>query len=193
MTGLDLEHDALIEVACIVTDAELTVLGEGIDVVIRPEPETVAQMNDFVRTMHTNSGLITELDGGMSMEEAESTVLDYIRQYCPDPKKAILGGNSIGTDKNFLSRDMPAVIEHLHYRVLDVSTIKELARRWYPRAYFKAPPKTGNHRALGDIIDSINELRYYRQAVFVPAPGPDSTEAERISKAVMTGDSPSAQ
>ncbi len=185
MTGLDLSRDALIEVACVVTDAELTILSEGVDVVIKPEPEAVAGMNDFVRSMHTSSGLITELDAGLGMAEAEDIILAHIQKHCPDPKKALLAGNSIGTDKTFLTRDMPRVIDHLHYRVLDVSTLKELARRWYPRAYFKAPAKTGNHRALGDILDSINELRYYREAIMVPAPGPDSATAQSIAESVL--------
>ncbi|MGK4187131.1 oligoribonuclease [Rothia koreensis] len=182
MTGLDLERDALIEVAVLITDAELTVLDEGLDVLIRPEPEALEQMNDFVRDMHTTSGLLEELDQGLTMEEAEHQVLEHIRKHVPDAGKAQLGGNSIGTDKTFLSRDMPKVIEHLHYRVIDVSTIKELSRRWYPRAYYQAPAKTGNHRALGDIKDSIVELQYYREAIFVPQPGPSSDDAREISR-----------
>ncbi len=181
MTGLDLVHDALIEVAVVVTDAELTVVGEGLDVVIRPPAEALAQMGDFVREMHTSSGLLEELDGGMTMAEAQDRVLDHIRALVPEPRKAQLAGNSIGTDRNFLARDMPLVIDHLHYRVIDVSTIKELARRWYVRAYFQSPAKTGGHRALGDIEDSIRELRYYRSAVFVPAPGPDSATSKAIA------------
>ncbi|TYC99477.1 oligoribonuclease [Arthrobacter echini] len=181
MTGLDLVHDALIEVAVVVTDAELTVVGEGLDVVIKPPAEALAQMGDFVREMHTSSGLLEELDGGMTMEEAQDRVLDHIQALVPEPRKAQLAGNSIGTDRNFLARDMPLVIDHLHYRVIDVSTIKELARRWYVRAYFQSPAKTGGHRALGDIEDSIRELRYYRSAVFVPAPGPDSASSKAIA------------
>ncbi len=182
MTGLDLLADALIEVAVLVTDSELNVLGEGLDVIIRPEPEALAQMGDFVRDMHTTSKLLDELPHGMSMDEAQAQVLAYIKTYVPEPNKAPLGGNSVGTDRMFLARDMPDVVEHLHYRVIDVSTIKELSRRWYARAYFQSPPKTGGHRALGDIQDSINELKYYREAVFVPAPGPDSATAKRISQ-----------
>lgn len=185
MTGLDLVEDALIEVAVVVTDSQLNVLGEGVDVVIKPSDAAMAHMNDFVRQMHTSSGLLTELPDGLGMEEAEEIVLAEIRRHCPEPGKALLGGNSVGMDKSFLARDMPKVIEHLHYRVVDVSTIKELARRWYPRAYFQSPAKTGNHRALGDILDSINELRYYRQAVFVPEPGPDSDSAKGIAASVL--------
>lgn len=188
MTGLSLEADALIEVAVLVTDPELNILGEGVDVVIKPEAQALEQMNDFVRQMHTSSGLLEELDAGLDLDTATEQVLEYIRAWVPDPGKAPLAGNTIGTDRNFLARDMPGVIDHLHYRVIDVSTIKELARRWYPRAYFQSPAKTGNHRALGDIRDSINELRYYRQAVMVPAPGPDSKTAKAITAALAAGD-----
>lgn len=185
MTGLSLADDALIEVAVLVTDSELNVLGEGLDVVIKPEAAALAQMNDFVRDMHVTSGLLEELDAGITMEDAQEQILAYIKKYVPQPNKAPLAGNSVGTDKNFLVRDMPLVAEHLHYRIIDVSTIKELSRRWYPRAFFQAPAKTGNHRALGDIKDSIDELRYYRQAVMVPAPGPDSKEAKAIAASVV--------
>jgi oligoribonuclease len=184
MTGLDLEKDALIEVAALVTDSELNILGEGVDVVIKPEPAALLQMNDFVRDMHTTSRLLEELPKGVTMAEAQKLVMDYIRAHVPDPKKAPLGGNSVGTDRMFLARDMPEVVEHLHYRVIDVSTIKELARRWFARAYFQSPAKLGGHRALGDIQDSINELKYYRQAVFVPAPGPDSATAKQIARSI---------
>ena len=184
MTGLSLADDALIEVAVLVTDSELNILGEGLDVVIKPEPAALAQMNDFVRDMHVTSGLLEELDAGITMEEAQEQVLAYIKKYVPQPNKAPLAGNSVGTDKNFLVRDMPLIAEHLHYRIIDVSTIKELSRRWFPRAFFQAPAKTGNHRALGDIKDSIDELRYYRQAVMVPAPGPDSKEAKTIAAGI---------
>jgi len=185
MTGLDLGADALVEVAVLVTDPELNVLGDGVDVVIKPSDEALAQMNDFVRNMHTESGLIDVLGDGVSMEEATGRVMDYIRKWVPEPNKAQLAGNTVGTDRNFLARDMPEVIEHLHYRIIDVSTIKELARRWYPKAFFQSPAKTGGHRALGDIRDSIQELRYYRQAVMVPAPGPDSKTAQKIARAVV--------
>ncbi|AJT41174.1 oligoribonuclease [Psychromicrobium lacuslunae] len=186
MTGLDLAADALIEVAVLVTDSELNILGDGVDVVIKPDDAALAQMNDFVRQMHTTSKLLDELPHGSSMKEAEDKVLAYITEHVPDPGKAQLGGNTVGTDRGFLARDMPRVIEHLHYRIIDVSTIKELARRWYPRAYFQSPAKLGGHRALGDIVDSINELRYYREAVFVPAPGPDTATSQQISASVMS-------
>jgi len=169
MTGLDAVEDALIEVAVLVTDSELNVMGEGVDVVIKPSAAAIENMDDFVRNMHTSSGLITELEGGISMEEATRQVLDYIKEWVPEPRTAPLAGNSVGQDKLFLTRDMPEVMEHLHYRIVDVSSIKELARRWYPAAYAASPKKTGGHRALGDIQDSIAELAYYRGAIMVPA------------------------
>ena len=181
MTGLDLQADALVEVAAVVTDSELNVLGDGVDVVIRPEPAALEQMNDFVRQMHTTSGLLDELDSGTTLEEAQQTVLDYVRTWVPEPGRAPLAGNSVGTDRAFLDRDMPELAGHLHYRIIDVSSIKELSRRWYPRAYFQAPEKNGGHRALADILESIDELRYYREAVFVPQPGPDSATAKAVS------------
>ncbi|WP_431310510.1 oligoribonuclease [Mobilicoccus caccae] len=180
MTGLDLERDALIEVAALVTDYELQPLGEGIEVVIRPEPQALEQMGDFVRTMHTESGLLAVLEDGLTMEEAQATVLDYVREHAPTPRKSPLGGNTVGTDRTFLVRDMPELEGHLHYRNIDVSSIKELARRWYPRVFHHAPAKHGGHRALADIKDSIAELRYYREAVFVPLPGPDSATAKEL-------------
>jgi oligoribonuclease len=181
MTGLSLEADALIEVAALVTDFELNQLGDGVDVVIRPPDEALAQMDDFVRSMHTTSGLLEELPGGTTMEAAQEQVLAYIREWVPEPRKAPLGGNTVGTDRNFLARDMAELEAHLHYRIIDVSSIKELSRRWYPRAYFGAPKKSGGHRALADIRESIAELRYYREAVFVAPPGPDSDTAKGIA------------
>ncbi|MEU1539009.1 oligoribonuclease [Actinacidiphila glaucinigra] len=181
MTGLSLAQDALIEVAALVTDSELNVLGEGVDIVVRPPAEALESMPEIVRTMHTNSGLLEELDDGVTLEEAEKLVLDYIRQYVAEPRKAPLCGNSVSTDRGFLARDMPTLEQHLHYRIVDVSSVKELARRWYPRAYFASPEKNGNHRALADIRESIAELRYYREAVFVPQPGPDTDTARSIA------------
>jgi len=182
MTGLDLRRDALIEVAALVTDSELTVLGDGIDVVIRPPAETLDTMVDVVRTMHTTSGLLAELEGGMTMAEAEDAVLAYIRQWVPEARRAPLAGNSVATDRGFLARDMPALEGHLHYRIVDVSSIKELARRWYPRIYFASPVKRGGHRALADIRESIEELKYYREILFVPQPGPDSDTARAAAR-----------
>ncbi|WP_370894049.1 oligoribonuclease [Janibacter sp. GXQ6167] len=174
MTGLDLEQDALIEVAALVTDYDLNQLGDGIDVIVRPPAEALAQMGEFVREMHTSSGLLEELEGGVTLADAEAQVLAYVREWVPEPGKAPLGGNTVATDRSFLARDMPALESHLHYRIIDVSSIKELSRRWYPRAYFQAPEKHGGHRAMADIVESIAELRYYREAVFRPEPGLDT-------------------
>lgn len=181
MTGLSLAHDALIEVAALVTDSELNVLGDGVDVVIRPPDEALVTMPDIVRKMHTTSGLLEELPGGITLEEAEKIVLGYVREHVSEPRKAPLCGNSVSTDRGFLARDMAALEQHLHYRIVDVSSVKELARRWYPRAYFNSPEKNGNHRALADIRESISELRYYREAVFVPQPGPDTDTVRAIA------------
>jgi len=181
MTGLSLEHDALVEVAALVTDYELTVLGDGVDLVIKPPAAALEQMNEVVTEMHTSSGLLDELDAGLTLAEAEEQVLAYVREFAKEPRKAPLAGNSVGTDRAFLARDMPALVDWLHYRVIDVSSIKELTRKWYPRAYFAAPDKAGHHRALTDIRESIDELRYYRKAVFVPPPGPDSEAARAIA------------
>ena len=188
MTGLDLGSDALIEVAALVTDSELTVLGDGVDVVIRPPDEAIAQMRDVVRTMHTTSGLLSELADGITLAEAEKVVLDYIKTWVPDARRAPLAGNSVSTDRGFLARDMPALENHLHYRIVDVSSVKELARRWYPRVYFASPGKNGNHRALADIRESIREMKYYRAAVFVPQPGPDSDTARAIAATVTAAE-----
>ena len=181
MTGLDTSVDALVEVACLVTDSELNVLGDGVDVVIRPPQEALDQMGDFVRDMHTRSGLLPLLEHGITLEQAQEQLLEYVRGLVPEGRKAPLGGNTVSTDRVFLARDMPELESHLHYRIIDVSSIKELARRWYPRAYFASPPKTGGHRALGDILDSIAELRYYREAVFVKQPGLDSATLKGIA------------
>jgi len=181
MTGLDLEKDALIEVAALVTDSDLNVLGDGVDVIVKPPPGAVEQMIPLVREMHEKSGLLEELDGGMSLAEAEKQVLDYIGAQCPDGSRPPLAGNTVSTDRAFLARDMTDLDAYLHYRIVDVSSIKELAKRWFPKAYYAAPAKRGNHRALADIQESIEELRYYREAVFVPAPGPASTEAHQVA------------
>jgi oligoribonuclease len=181
MTGLDIVADALIEVAALVTDFELNVLGDGVNVVVKPPPEALEQMDEVVTQMHTASGLLTELDSGRTLQEAQAEVLEYVRTHVPDKRKAPLAGNTVGTDRLFIARDMPELEGHLHYRVVDVSSIKELSRRWFPRAYYNAPEKSGNHRALADIRESIEELRYYRAAVFVPSPGPDSTAAKTLA------------
>jgi oligoribonuclease len=189
MTGLDLGSDALIEIAALVTDSELNVLGDGVDIVIKPPADALVQMQDVVREMHTKSGLLAELDSGLSVADAEQAVLGYVKAYVPDSGRAPLAGNTVSTDRMFLAREMPELEAYLHYRIVDVSSIKELARRWYPRAYFASPSKTGNHRALGDIRDSIDELRYYRAAVFVPSPGPDSETARAIADGLHPAES----
>ncbi len=178
MTGLDIFHDELCEVSVVPTDFDLNVLDEGVDYVIKPSDAAVAHMNDFVRAMHTRSGLINEWEHGLSLEEAERKVAEYVARFTPDGVKPLLAGNSVGSDKKFLDRYMPGLMEHLHYRVIDVSTIKELSRRWYPDVYRNRPAKNGGHRALADIIESIDELRYYRDMLFVPTPGPDAEAAQ---------------
>ena len=174
MTGLDIERDALVEIACLVTDGELNILDEGVDVIIKPPPEAIDQMGDVVRTMHTTSGLLDELAGGVTVGEAQEIVLSYVQMHIKEPRRVPLCGNSIATDRWFIARDMPQLDQYLHYRMVDVSSIKELSRRWYPRAYYASPPKHGGHRALADITESVQELRYYREAVFVAPPGPAS-------------------
>ena len=178
MTGLDLVHDALIEVAALVTDFDLNVLGEGVEVVIKPPAQALEQMGDYVRQMHESSGLIDRLNDGLELAEAEARVLEYVKEQCGANSRPPLAGNTVATDRSFLARDMPSLESFLHYRIVDVSSIKELSRRWYPRAYFNAPQKHGNHRALADITESIAELRYYRETLFVPPPGPDSVTAK---------------
>ena len=180
MTGLDIEKDALIEIAVLVTDGSLNVLGDGVDLIIKPPQAALDQMPEIVRQMHTSSGLLDELENGITLEEAETLIMEYIRAFVPDARKAPIAGNSIGTDRAFIARDLKALEMHLHYRVIDVSSIKELVRRWYPRVYFAAPKKLGNHRAMGDIKDSLIELAYYRRAIFVPLPGPDSEMLSQI-------------
>ena len=187
MTGLDLGTDLLIEVAALVTDSELNILGDGVDVVIGATAEQLERMPPVVREMHATSGLTDEvLASTVTVREAEELVLAYLREWIPEPKKAPLCGNSIGTDRGFLTRDMAELDAHLHYRLVDVSSVKELARRWYPRAYFNAPKKGGGHRALADILESVQELRYYRGAMFVPQPGPTSEQSAELA-AQLTG------
>ena len=181
MTGLDLKRDELCEIACIVTEADLTPVDAGISIVIRPSENALAGMPDVVRDMHIASGLLPELAGGVDVREAEQQVLAYVMAHVPEPRKVPLAGSTVYVDRGFLARQMPALDAHLHYRLVDVSSLKELVRRWYPRVYFAAPTKTGNHRAMGDILDSIQELRYYRAAVLVPEPGPSVEGAREIS------------
>lgn len=177
MTGLDLTTDALVEIAVLVTDSELNVIGEGVDVVIHATQGQLDAMNDFVKNMHTASGLITQIPSGISVSAAEEMILEYLQASGTEPGKSPLAGNSVSVDRNFIARDMPKLNEYLHYRTIDVSSIKELARRWHPKTYFASPAKTGNHRALGDIQDSIAELAYYRTALFV-SPANNSTPEE---------------
>jgi oligoribonuclease len=186
MTGLDLGKDALIEIAALVTDAELNVLGDGVDVVIHADDEALAAMPDVVRDMHAHSGLTEEVRRATTtLEEAEQLVLDYIRQWVPDSRTTPLAGNSIATDRGFIARDMPELDGHLHYRMVDVSSIKELCRRWYPRIYYAQPAKGLAHRALADIHESIRELAYYRATAFVPQPGPTSEQAQAAAAEIL--------
>jgi oligoribonuclease len=185
MTGLDISVDELIEVAVVITDFDLNVLDDGLTVVIKPDPAALANMSDFVRDMHTESGLLAELESGMSLSDAEFAVNEYILKHVPVQQQAPLAGNTIGTDRTFLARYMPRVDAHLHYRNVDVSSIKELAKRWFPRVYFNAPPKAGGHRAMADILESIRELEYYRRAAFVAPPGPSSDEAQAVGLSVV--------
>jgi oligoribonuclease len=182
MTGLDVEKDSLVEIAVLVTDSELKILDEsGLSVVIKPRPESLSQMGDFVTQMHEESGLLPLLAEGLDIADAETKILDYVKSFAPEVRTAPLAGNSIGTDRMFLNRYMPKLDAHLHYRNIDVSSIKELTRRWFPKVYFQLPKKSGGHRALADIRESIAELRYYRQTVFVSQPGPESEEAKQIA------------
>ena len=186
MTGLDLRRDALIEVAVLVTDADLEIVDEGLDIVIHTHDDVLDTMDPFVRDMHASSGLTEQVRSStVTLGEAETAVLDYILKHVPEPKSAPLCGNSIATDRGFLARDMPALDEHLHYRMVDVSSIKELAKRWYPRVYQSQPAKGLAHRALADIQESVQELKYYRQTLFVPQPGPSSDEARAAANAVL--------
>lgn len=181
MTGLDLSVDELVEIAVVITDFELHPVDPGFQVVIRPSDAALSNMNDFVTKMHETSGLIEEIPLGVSLEEAEAQTLAYIKRFVPMERKAPLAGNTIGTDRMFLAKYMSTVDQWLHYRNVDVSSIKELSRRWYPRVFFQAPSKDGGHRALADILESIRELRYYRSAVFVDEPGPSSEDAKVIA------------
>jgi oligoribonuclease len=189
MTGLDLGKDALIEIAALVTDAELNVLGDGVDVVIHADDAVLDTMPEVVRQMHARSGLTDEVRRSTTtLAEAEQKVLDYIREWAPEPRTAPLAGNSIATDRGFIARDMLALDAHLHYRMVDVSSIKELCRRWYPRIYYAQPPKGLAHRALADIRESIRELAYYRGTAFVPQPGPTTEQAQAVAAAVLRAD-----
>jgi oligoribonuclease len=189
MTGLDLKNDALIEIAALVTDADLVPFGEGVDVVIHAPDDALDAMPDVVRDMHAKSGLTDEVrQSTVTMAEAEKLVLDYIREHVPEGRSAPLCGNSIATDRGFLARDMPELDGYLHYRMVDVSSIKELCRRWYPRIYYAQPEKGLAHRALADVRESIRELEYYRRTAFVPMPGPSTDEAQAAAASVVADD-----
>lgn len=188
MTGLDLRKDALIEIAALVTDADLNILGDGVDIVIHADDDVLAGMDDVVRQMHERSGLTEEVRRStVTLAEAEQQVLNYVRQYVPESRSAPLAGNSIATDRGFIARDMPQLDGHLHYRMVDVSSIKELCRRWYPRIYYAQPQKGLAHRALADIKESIRELAYYRRTAFVPQPGPTSEQAQAVAAELLNG------
>ena len=184
MTGLQVEIDEICEIAVVVTDSELNPVHDGLQLVIKPSERAMSNMGEFVTQMHTDSGLLEEIPSGISIEEAETAVLAYVQQWVESEKTAPLAGNSIGTDRMFLNRQMPKLDNFLHYRNIDVSSLKELSRRWYPRTYFQLPKKTGNHRALADILESIKELNYYRKAILVAAPGPDSETAKAIAQSL---------
>ncbi len=181
MTGLDTQNDVLVEIAVLVTDSDLNIIGDGVDLVIKATPEQISGMNEFVTKMHTDSGLINEIPNGVSVSDAENLILKYLESAGVAAGKSPIAGNSVYVDRIFISRDMPKLAEYLHYRTIDVSSIKELTRRWYPKVYFNAPAKTGNHRALGDIRDSIAELSFYRKTVFVDQPGPQSADIKQIA------------
>ena len=181
MTGLDPERHVIVEIACIVTDANLKPLDEGVSYVVSATPAQLAQMDEVVIDMHTKSELLPEIPNGISNEDAEQLVLTYIKQHVTEPRKAPLAGSSIYVDRMFLNKYMPTLDNYLHYRLVDVSSVKELARRWFPRAYYASPTKEGNHRALADIADSIRELDFYRKAVFVEGDGPDMKTAKNIA------------
>jgi oligoribonuclease len=188
MTGLDLEQDRLIEVAVLITDGELNLIDEGLDLVIGAPAEVLDNMVPVVAEMHGKSGLTEAVRAStLTVAEAEQQVLDYVKQHIPERRRAPLCGNSIATDRSFLARDMKELDDFLHYRMVDVSSVKELAKRWYPRAYYASPEKKGGHRALADILESVEELRYYREAIFVPQPGPSSDEAKAIAAAISNG------
>ena len=185
MTGLDIFHDEICEMAIIPTDFDLTPLDDGIDMVIKPSQAALNHMNDFVRKMHTDNGLLEKMKTGISYQEAEKKAIDYILPFLPkDGSKAHLAGNTVGSDKKFLDHFMPTLMSHLHYRSIDVSSLKELCRRWYPAVIKNAPEKHGADRSLGDIIESIDELRYYRQTMFLPSPGPSDEQAKQITQHV---------
>jgi oligoribonuclease len=192
MTGLDISIDELVEVAVVITDYDLVPVDDGFTIVIKPDQDALDNMGEFVTTMHRDSGLLDEIPNGVSVADAEYAVLEYILKFVPNEQKAPLAGNTIGTDRMFLAKYMPRVDRHLHYRSVDVSSIKELSRRWFPRVYMNAPAKNGGHRALADILESIRELRYYRRAAFVAEPGPTTEQVQAISAEITAAPGPAA-
>jgi oligoribonuclease len=190
MTGLDVTVDELVEVAVVITDYDLRPIDDGFAVVIKPDQAALDNMSEFVQGMHRSSGLLDDIPNGVTLADAEYAVNEYILTHVPTPQTAPLAGNTIGTDRMFLAKYMPRVDGHLHYRSIDVSSIKELARRWFPRVYFNAPAKEGNHRALADILESIRELDYYRSAVFTPEPGPTTEQVQTISADIVAKHAP---
>jgi len=186
MTGLDLEKDEIVEIAVIVTDSDLKLMDEGLQLVIKPSSAALENMGEFVTNMHEKSGLLPELENGITLAEADKLVTEYIKQFIPESRTAPLCGNSIGTDRMFINKQMPELDSYLHYRNIDVSSLKELSRRWFPAVYQQQPKKSGNHRALADIKESIIELRYYREVVLVDAPGPNSEQAKAVAQRLQT-------
>ncbi|WP_394552323.1 oligoribonuclease [Agromyces sp. MMS24-JH15] len=190
MTGLDLDTDELVEIAVVITDYDLVPVDAGLSIVIKPDRSALENMPERVREMHTSSGLLEEIPNGVSVADAEYQVLEYVLQHVPEEQRAPLAGNTVGTDRAFLAKQMPRLESHLHYRNVDVSSIKELAKRWFPRAFFNAPQKDLGHRALADILESIRELDYYRRAVFIAAPGPTTQELQAIAAGVVNEHAP---
>lgn len=193
MTGLDPSHDEIVEIAAIVTDAELNELDAGISLVVCPPDLSILEgMEDVVVRMHTESGLLDDIPAGIALADAGAAVLAYVQGHVPEPRRAPLAGSSVYVDRGFLAQYLPELDEYMHYRLIDVSTIKELARRWYPRSYFNAPAKTGGHRALADIRESIAELRYYRDTLFVAVPGPSTDQARAAATNHVVNHAPSS-
>lgn len=185
MTGLDVDRDGLCEIAVIVTDFDLTPLDPGFEIVINPGATALENMNDFVRNMHETSGLLPRIEAGASLKDAEAQVIEYLARFVTAGRRPLVAGNTIGMDRRFIAKYFPTLEERLHYRSIDVSTVKELSRRWYPAAFFGSPQKHGGHRALADIAESIQELAYFRDAVMVAQPGPDKSAAKLLGQATV--------
>lgn len=192
MTGLDPKQHVIVEIACVVTDEQLNPLDGGISRVVYADTAQLSLMDEIVTKMHAQSGLTPEISNGIPRAQAESEVLEYIKSHISEPKKSPLAGSSVYVDRMFLQAQMPILESYLHYRIVDVSSVKELTRRWYPRMYFAAPTKNGNHRALADIFDSIRELAYYRQTVFAETDRYSIEQAKEIAD-VMRGQGSESQ